>query len=63
MVLGMQTTVLMTMFRLTTIRLYFASKQCAWRIHLQENIMVVATYMPEELKHTFRLQLKCGGTR
>jgi hypothetical protein len=44
-VLGMQTTVLMTMFRLTTIRLLFASKQYAWRIHLKENIMVVATYI------------------
>ena len=49
----MKTTVLMTMFRLTVIPLHFASKQYAWRIHLQENIMAVATYMPEVLKHTF----------
>ena len=64
MVLGMQTTVLMAVFRLTIIRLHFASKQYAWRIRLRENIMAVATYMSEALKHTtFRLQLKCGGTR
>jgi len=55
-VLGVQTTVLMAVFRLTIIRLHFVSKQYAWRIRLRENIMAVATYMPEALKHTtFRL--------
>jgi hypothetical protein len=52
MVLGMRTTVLMTVFRLTTIRLHIASKQYAWRINLQKNIMAAATYVPEALKLT-----------
>jgi hypothetical protein len=44
----------MTMFRLITIRLHFSSKQYAWRIHLQENIMSLTTYvhMPEALEQT-----------
>jgi hypothetical protein len=52
MVLGMRTTVLMTVFRLTSIRLHIASKQYAWRIHLQKNVMVAPTYVPGALKLT-----------